>query len=190
MRKLLGKIWRNEVDANRLGRWCRQKTARLDPSDFDPDEFPVVCLECGYELRGEELGYCPECSTIYDRGRLLVRMYLRRETVRRSPTHRWGWRLFVVGLFIYLAPVIVTVLGQLMQSYLPEHAMRVTPSWFNFAATIKLIMRFFIISKITGYICFVAGVLLFSRTPVECFSKRRKKLNAWVREHRPWEQTE
>lgn len=54
----------------------RRCGARVDPSAFSDDEFPVWCPECDYLLRGLLSNRCPECGHGFDRGRLLVSQYV------------------------------------------------------------------------------------------------------------------
>lgn len=62
----------------RLGRWWPAYPAgtSVDPARFPEDEFPVVCLNCGYSLRALPDGKCPECGRPFERGVLLVDMYV------------------------------------------------------------------------------------------------------------------
>lgn len=57
---------------------------RVDPAAFSEDEFPVVCPQCNYQLRGLPHNTCPECGRPFDRGRLLVEQYV----IERGKRHR------------------------------------------------------------------------------------------------------
>ena len=50
--------------------------ARVDPSLFPEEEFPVLCSKCNYLLRGLPESRCSECGREFDRGRLLVEQYV------------------------------------------------------------------------------------------------------------------
>ena len=52
------------------------RDARVDPTMFSEEEFPVCCNKCGYLLRGLPDGRCPECGDTFERGRLLVQQYV------------------------------------------------------------------------------------------------------------------
>ena len=61
--------------AARLG-WIPYGT-RVDGASFSDDEYPVTCLNCGYDLRRLSDGRCPECGRPFARGHLLVEIYAR-----------------------------------------------------------------------------------------------------------------
>jgi len=78
------------------------RDARVNPSLFSEDEFPVYCPDCSYLLRGLPEPVCPECGTPFDRGRLLVEEYVDRGS-RASMWRRGEVRLLMVaygGLFL------------------------------------------------------------------------------------------
>jgi len=56
--------------------------ARVDPSLFSEEDFPVYCPKCDYPLRGLVDPRCPECGEPFDRGRLLVLQYVTGRTPR------------------------------------------------------------------------------------------------------------
>lgn len=94
------------------------RDARVDPTHFDAEGYPVWCPDCGYLLRGLPDGSCPECGTAFDRGRLLVQQYVRLQLPKRHRARRWGRWLFwggMTGLFampgILLALWILTQFG-------------------------------------------------------------------------------
>ncbi len=64
------------------------KHARVDPERFSEREFPVWCPACGYALRGLAGGRCPECGREFERGRLLVEIYVLR---RWDPASNRSW---------------------------------------------------------------------------------------------------
>jgi hypothetical protein len=86
--------------------------ARVDPSQFPEDEFPLVCPKCDYSLRGLPSDICPECGSQFDRGRLLVEQYaiergkrhlVKRDTLATILTFIWIiTSLFGVAYFIIL----------------------------------------------------------------------------------------
>jgi len=61
----------------------RGRECKVDSSRFSPDEFPVICPRCGYELH-PTASCCSECGVSCDRDRLLVQLYVT----------EWGWRLW------------------------------------------------------------------------------------------------
>jgi hypothetical protein len=48
----------------------------VDPGRLAEAEFPVICPQCAYLLRGLPDGSCPECGRPFERGRLLVQQYV------------------------------------------------------------------------------------------------------------------
>lgn len=59
-----------------FGTFVVRKDARVDPTLFSEEEFPVFCPKCRYALRGLRDGLCPECGRAFERGLLLVRQYV------------------------------------------------------------------------------------------------------------------
>jgi hypothetical protein len=59
----------------------------VEPAEFPEDEYPVRCLQCGYDLRRLADGRCPECGTEFRRGLLLVEEYV---YGRRPKKQRWS----------------------------------------------------------------------------------------------------
>lgn len=77
--------------------------AKVDPSSFPEDKYPVYCPACGYLLRGLTCDRCPECGKQFDHGRLLVEQYVigqgERERNRRSLYAKW---MMFAGLSVFL----------------------------------------------------------------------------------------
>lgn len=88
-------------------RWPRWPD-RLDPAQFPEDEFPVYCMQCGYELRGLAESRCPECGEPFDRGRLLVLQYLKQRRPRSERLHRLGRIAFWTALTVYFGSVVTS----------------------------------------------------------------------------------
>jgi hypothetical protein len=59
-----------------FGTFVVPKDARVDPTLFSEEGFPVFCPRCRYSLRGLRDGLCPECGQPFERGALLVRQYV------------------------------------------------------------------------------------------------------------------
>lgn len=81
-------------------------SARVDPSKFPPEEFPVHCPKCDYLLNSLTEQRCPECGKPFDRGRLLVVQYLGDEarSSARLPEYRlMVWCSLVAGVSIALS---------------------------------------------------------------------------------------
>jgi predicted amidophosphoribosyltransferase len=63
-----------------------------------PSRLPHECEVCGYDLRNDALGVCPECgATLADRGRALVR--------RRRP---------IQAVFVAIACLAILVMAVLL----------------------------------------------------------------------------
>lgn len=89
--------------------------ARVDPSLFPEDEFPVYCPSCDYLLRGLADNRCPECGEAFDRGRLLVEQYVLERGKRQWPRiHAWARWTFIIGL---LLPVPMGCIGAALLAY-------------------------------------------------------------------------
>lgn len=81
--------------------------ARVDPSQFSEDEFPVYCPKCDYLLRGLPAARCPECGADFDRGKLLVEQYV---TVDGLPRLRRG-RLNRLAYWVAMAGLCLVGIG-------------------------------------------------------------------------------
>jgi hypothetical protein len=82
---------------------------RVDPAAFPEDEYPVRCLECGYDLRRLPDGRCPECGEAFERGRLLVEEYARGRLPRNA---KWTRRASCIGILVLhaaYAPFLIVV---------------------------------------------------------------------------------
>lgn len=185
--RLLRWLWKNEVGNYRRARWIRRETSRLNPDLFDPDEVPVICLECGYELRGPAEGECPECGTSYDRGKLLVRIYLKNEAVKRSRLQHWGRRLGGAGTgLMVLALAAPGAVYLFVWSFSVDQRM-VILEWMDFTQRIVTYGRAILISFVTGYLMMVIGMGVTTFSPAFRTRRRGKPVREWVRQNRPWE---
>ena len=104
---MLRSLWR--VLNTPIGRRVRRipRGTQVDPALFPEDEYPVQCLNCGYDLRGLPDGRCPECGTEFVRGHLLVELYARRRLPRGNKCRRIAKSLFIAGITIWLAGAAV-----------------------------------------------------------------------------------
>jgi hypothetical protein len=85
------------------------KDASVDPSLFPEDEYPVACPKCWYSLHQLPDGRCPECGTAFQRGRLLVRLYVtgwKPIGWTRRPIVRWTLVVFAFGFAFYLLGMV------------------------------------------------------------------------------------
>jgi len=103
-----------------FGTFVVPKDARVDPTLFSEEDFPVFCPKCRYSLRGLRDGLCPECGQPFERGVLLVRQYvfewgepLWRRT-RLGRVSRWC----VIGGLICVSILFLAFLGICLASLL------------------------------------------------------------------------
>lgn len=86
---------------------------RVDPACFPEQEFPTVCLRCAYRIVGPVSGRCPECGQEFERGRLLVELYVRECGVpfwkhsAWGTIVRWSWRIQGLCLLVCMVGFIV-----------------------------------------------------------------------------------
>ena len=76
---------------------------RVDPAEFPEDDYPVRCLTCGYTPRTEGTGRCSECGAPFERGHLLVEMYVRcrrPRSDRGAAVLNWIQRVNQAGTFL------------------------------------------------------------------------------------------
>jgi len=117
-------MWRLVREAvKRIARWLGviPRGTQVDPACFPEDEYPVLCLQCGYTLRGLPDGRCPECGAGFIRGHLLVEQYVR---LRRPKTDRY--RRLVKRLLVIALPVHGTINLAMFGLWL---AVTVAPEW-------------------------------------------------------------
>ena len=76
---------------------------RVDPALFPEDEYPVRCLNCGYDLRTLPDGRCPECGETFARGHLLVEQYARGRLPRWDRNRRIAWWLYACSFGVWVA---------------------------------------------------------------------------------------
>ena len=76
---------------------------QVDPALFPEDEYPVRCLNCGYDLRTLPDGRCPECGETFARGHLLVELYARERLPRGDRNRRIAWWLWAWWVIVSLA---------------------------------------------------------------------------------------
>lgn len=111
--------WRRLLQYRFVGRRIITPDARVDPSLFPEDEFPVFCPKCDYLLRGLPDNRCPECGSEFDHGRLLVEQYVNEYGKRFCRgTSRWAWRTWIVAVALaVIAEFIVWFQGWVGRHY-------------------------------------------------------------------------
>jgi hypothetical protein len=93
--------------------------ARVDPTSFPEDEFPVRCLKCGYSLNGLGTeGRCPECGEAFERGRLLVEAYVE----GRRPRNDRFLRILAWMCWFLAFVAILNLAGFTLLMYALHHA--------------------------------------------------------------------
>lgn len=178
IKRFLCQGWRFERDAIRLLIWAWRPRSRVDPVEFDPEAFPIHCLNCGYALVGQEQGRCPECGQTYERGQLLVRIYARHQRPRRSLSRRCLW------------PAILVIIGCILAG---EQMARAHTGHWGYQG------RLFADSEIGSILSLFMMLLSIAAVVVLYWSwhkrlmadwvKRSPEFFRWLREHRPWEQS-
>lgn len=113
MLKRLRNFLRSELRRSVIYHYARNPAVRVDPSAFPDDEFPVVCLDCGYQLRGVIEGVCPECGAHFDRGRLLVMEYMLESGARLGSwsSRRIAWLVMAMSFFCLWALILAVGVG-------------------------------------------------------------------------------
>ena len=154
--------------------WMGRSTASIDPAEFSWDEFPIHCQQCGYQLHAVNHGRCPECNTAFERGRMLYEQYFLKVSFRKDQLNRTPHVLGVIGVVIF----VVSLIGIFL-----------TPR-FNADALTNLFMSAFCVGvALLGLMAF--WILLYeaiaSNPPILGFKAKRRRIKAWLNEHRPWE---
>ncbi len=98
--------------------------ARVNPTRFSEVEFPIVCPQCDYLLRGLTTPRCPECGRDFDRGRLLVEQYLIEGGLRTrgkgNKFAKWCRYITVIIIFgVFGAGLSLSLLSLLLPSLSP-----------------------------------------------------------------------
>lgn len=178
---------RKMVDAWRVVFWSYRSNARVDPSAFHPDEYPVICLQCGYELRGADTGRCSECGMEYDRGNLLVRLYIRGQEAKPVLAPRWGWRCNLIANVLFFGPMLLLGLITWVTSSLTQAQQSMVEGWIAPMDLIIGVGRFVMYSAIASICLYFVSMILMLRSPAIKRIKPGAEVRKWVREHRPWE---
>jgi hypothetical protein len=79
--------------------------ARVDPTQFPEEEFPVYCPKCEYLLRGLPDGRCPECGEPFERAELLVLEYARWRVMRQKRYNQTMAWLGAIALTVFVAAI-------------------------------------------------------------------------------------
>jgi hypothetical protein len=117
--------------------------ARVDPSLFPQEEFPIYCRNCDYLLRGLPDGPCPECGTPFERGRALVVTYVDDplwRTWRYTRAGRLFVRLAIGSLLVGAASYSGVLLYALWADLLSRRKVPVPPAVVNAPYVMHAIM--------------------------------------------------
>ncbi len=159
----LFRFLRADLERSRILASARSPTARVDPSAFSEDEFPVVCPKCDYNLRGIECGVCPECGDQFDRGHLIVVQYLSEARIRYlRKQYRLGVILCVGSLaavFVWIALVIIDL------HFFDPSLLNITLIWAG---------------AIAGGVTYSGGVVLLASLFLRNRTKLRKVLQFYI----------
>jgi hypothetical protein len=152
--------------------------ARVDPDQFPPDEFPVYCMQCGYDLRGLVEPRCPECGQAFDRGRLLVDQYVRCRRPRSDRRYRAGSRLSWVGCALMILLLAGWHAGWLLVVLEPGTGL----AWRTLVDAWPAALLFFAAGYITsGLMTVVAVVLKLGTLPP---ARKRRMVAKTLRQQR------
>lgn len=149
--------------------------ARVDPSLFSEEEFPVHCAKCEYLLRGLPGAICPECGTPFDRGRLLVQEYvdLKRKGYFYRRYSRWLWAI-VIGYYLVrfgAHRVHALILNRLTTVSNPGAATTAIEH-------LALLVRFMLVADLLMLVAFLVPIFLMLRQSRRLASKRKRIVSA------------
>jgi len=149
--------------------------ARVDPALFTEAEYPVFCMQCGYELRGLHATRCPECGREFDRGQLLVDQYVRcqrpRTDRRRRAARRLVWIARAIVAVFGLTMLLFGLLVRIAQESVSEFLVSLPLYWM------RVFVRVFFGLLVLAFVCGVSGAVLWAVT-LPPKSKRRKVRSA------------
>jgi len=159
------------------------RDARLDLETLAEADFPIYCEKCGYLLRGLPEERCPECGSVFDRRKLLLKQYVHDwfgYTARSSRVGRWVIRCCVAGILLILLEIgMGTLAGYLV---------RIVPAGLTSASAVQYQILWRVVYGVgwalrVGLLFVLLACLVFSAGPVrERIRKRRRVVRAILSE--------